>query len=150
HLLPGVLYHHERWDGKGYPDGLQGEAIPLLARILAVADSYDAMSATRPYRAGMPIPRVEEELRTGAGKQWDAQVIEAFLRGRQKVHAIRQRGLGESLRQALDGALREREPPRDLGPDFPTQGNRPVNPSGLAADRRPERICDPPLNEEIP
>ena len=49
-LLPGVLYHHERVDGTGYPDGLVGDAIPLLARILAVADAYDAMSTTRPYR----------------------------------------------------------------------------------------------------
>jgi len=109
-VLPGVLYHHERYDGLGYPDGLQGEAIPLLARILAVADSYDAMSTNRPYRAGMPAPRVEEVLREGAGKQWDAQVVQAFLRGKQMIHAIRQRGLGDSLRHALDGALREPGP----------------------------------------
>ncbi len=113
HLLPGVLYHHERWDGGGYPDGLRGEAIPLLARILAVADSYDAMSTNRPYRAGMPPARVEEVLKDGAGQQWDADVVAAFLRVKQKVHAIRQRGLGESLRHALDGDLRERGRPAD-------------------------------------
>src|SRR5207253_2655049 len=61
-LLPGVLHHHERYDGAGYPDGLEGDAIPLLARILAVADSYDAMSTTRPYRDAMPFRRVEEIL----------------------------------------------------------------------------------------
>ena len=105
-LLPGVLYHHERYDGSGYPDGLVGEAIPLLARILAVADGYDAMSTARPYRAAMPIPKVEEILRSGAGSQWDQRVVEAFLRCRDRVHAIRQRGVGESLCQALDGALR--------------------------------------------
>jgi hypothetical protein len=108
HLLPGVLYHHERYDGKGYPEGLAGEAIPRLARILAVADAYDAMSTNRPYRGAMVQREVEEQLRRGAGTQWDAQVVEAFLRSRQKIHAIRQRGVGESLRQALDGALRSK------------------------------------------
>jgi HD-GYP domain-containing protein (c-di-GMP phosphodiesterase class II) len=106
-LLPGVLYHHERIDGTGYPDGLQGEAIPMLARILAVADAYDAMSTTRPYREAMACRRVEEILVEGAGKQWDRQVVEAFLRCRLKIHAIRQRGVGDSLRHAIDGALRK-------------------------------------------
>jgi HD-GYP domain-containing protein (c-di-GMP phosphodiesterase class II) len=104
-LLPGVLYHHERVDGTGYPEGLEGDAIPLLARILAVADAYDAMSTTRPYREAMPCRRVEEILIQGAGTQWDRQVIDAFARCRHTIHAIRQRGVGESLRQALDGAL---------------------------------------------
>jgi HD-GYP domain-containing protein (c-di-GMP phosphodiesterase class II) len=108
-LLPGVLYHHERWDGKGYPDGLAGEAIPLLARILAVADAYDAMSTCRPYREALPIREVEDRLARGAGTQWDAKVVDAFTRCRQKVHAIRQRGVGESLRTALDAALRSVE-----------------------------------------
>jgi hypothetical protein len=106
-LLPGVLYHHERVDGTGYPDGLTGEAIPLLARILAVADGYDAMSTTRPYRQALPCRKVEEILMEGAGKQWDKQVVEAFLRCRLRIHAIRQRGVGDSLRQAIDGALRK-------------------------------------------
>jgi hypothetical protein len=110
HLLCGVLYHHERWDGKGYPEGLAGEAIPMLARVLAVADAYDAMSTNRPYRTARPIKDVEDQLRAGAGKQWDAQVIDAFFRARHKIHAIRERGVGESLRQALDGAMRTREP----------------------------------------
>jgi HD-GYP domain-containing protein (c-di-GMP phosphodiesterase class II) len=105
-LLPGVLYHHEHYDGSGYPDGLVGEKIPLLARILAVADAYDAMSTTRPYRPAMPYERVEEILAQGAGKQWDKRIIEACLRCRHKIHAIRQRGVGESLRQAIDGVLR--------------------------------------------
>lgn len=105
-LLPGVLYHHERYDGKGYPDGLEGENIPLLARILAVADGYDAMSTARPYRNPLPCRRVEEILLEGAGTQWDKRIIEAFMRCRQKIHAIRQQGIGESLCQAIDGALR--------------------------------------------
>jgi HD-GYP domain-containing protein (c-di-GMP phosphodiesterase class II) len=108
HLLTGVLYHHERWDGKGYPEGLQGEKIPLLARILAVADAYDAMSTDRPYRAAVPFAEVEQRLQQGAGSQWDARIVAAFLQCRQKIHAIRQRGVGESLRQALDGALRSK------------------------------------------
>ena len=105
-LLPGVLYHHERWDGTGYPEGLAAEGIPLLARLLAVADAYDAMSTTRPYRDALPCRRVEEILQQGAGVQWDRRVVEAFLRCRHKIHTIRQRGVGESLLQAIDGALR--------------------------------------------
>jgi HD-GYP domain-containing protein (c-di-GMP phosphodiesterase class II) len=105
-LLPGVLYHHEHYDGGGYPDGLVGEKIPLLARILAVADAYDAMSTTRPYRPAMPYERVEEILTLGAGTQWDKRIVDAFLRCRHRIHAIRQRGVGESLRQAIDGVLR--------------------------------------------
>ena len=107
HLLPGVLYHHERFDGGGYPEGLKGDAIPLLARILAVADSFDAMNTTRPYRLAMPPERVDAILRQGAGIQWDPLVIDAYFRCRDRIVAIRQRGLGESLRDALDGAPRQ-------------------------------------------
>ena len=106
HLLAGVLYHHERWDGQGYPDGLAGESIPLLARVLAVADAYDAMSTNRPYRTALPVREVEDRLLKGSGVQWDPRIVEAFAQCRQKIHAIRQRGVGESLRQALDAALR--------------------------------------------
>jgi HD-GYP domain-containing protein (c-di-GMP phosphodiesterase class II) len=108
-LLPGVLYHHERYDGKGYPEGLSGKAIPLLARVLAVADAYDAMSTSRPYRPAMAAAEVEAQLQHGAGTQWDRRVIEAFLRARQEIHLVRQRGVGESLNQALEGALRTGE-----------------------------------------
>ncbi len=79
YVLPGVLHHHERYDGRGYPDGLSGEAIPIEARILAVADSFDAMTSTRPYRQGMPIEKAVEIIRAGAGEQWDPKVVEAFL-----------------------------------------------------------------------
>jgi HD-GYP domain-containing protein (c-di-GMP phosphodiesterase class II) len=106
HLLPGVRNHHERVDGTGYPDGLAGDSIPLLARILAVADAYDAMTTNRPYRQSMPLTRVEEILCAGAGAQWDQRVVDAFMACRQKIHGIRQRGVGESLRHALDDALR--------------------------------------------
>ncbi len=106
HLLPGVLHHHERYDGKGYPEGLKGNAIPFLARILAVADSYDAMSTSRPYRVALPCEQVEQILVQGADQQWEKAIIDAFVRCKDRVHAIRQRGVGESLCGALDDALR--------------------------------------------
>jgi hypothetical protein len=111
HLLPGVLYHHERFDGGGYPDGLAGDKIPLLARILAVADSYDAMSNARPYRQALPCRKVEAILTEGMDKQWDRQVVEAFLRCRHRIHTIRQRGIGDSLRLAIEGTLRSEPSP---------------------------------------
>ena len=80
YVFPGVLHHHESFNGRGYPDGLAGEQIPFVARILAVADSYDAMSSDRPYRKGMPQERVEEILKAGAGSQWDPNVVDAFFR----------------------------------------------------------------------
>jgi hypothetical protein len=79
YVLPGVLHHHERWDGRGYPDKLAGEAIPLDGRVLAVADAFDAMTSDRPYRKGMPFDKAEFILRDGAGVQWDPACIEAFL-----------------------------------------------------------------------
>jgi HD-GYP domain-containing protein (c-di-GMP phosphodiesterase class II) len=75
-----VLAHHERIDGKGYPSGLAGEAIPLEARILAVADAYEAMTADRPYRTALGHDAARDELLAGAGTQFDPVVVEAFLR----------------------------------------------------------------------
>jgi putative nucleotidyltransferase with HDIG domain len=74
-----VRGHHERWDGRGYPDGLGGEAIPLEARIIAVVDSYDAMTTTRPYRVAMPHAEAVRRLRDGAGRQWDPHVVATFV-----------------------------------------------------------------------
>jgi putative nucleotidyltransferase with HDIG domain len=74
-----VRGHHERWDGKGYPDGLIGEAIPLGARIIAVADSFDAMTTTRPYRKALPVSEAHRRLGEGSGTQWDPRVVAAFL-----------------------------------------------------------------------
>lgn len=79
-ILPGVRNHHESYDGAGYPDGLAGESIPLMARILAVADSYDAMKSDRPYRSGMSREKIEAIFRQGAARQWDARVIDAYFR----------------------------------------------------------------------
>lgn len=76
--LPGVLYHHERWDGRGYPHQLAGEAIPLMARILAVADAFDAMTSSRPYRHAMPVEKAVAIINDGSGVQWDSEIVECF------------------------------------------------------------------------
>lgn len=78
-ILPGVLHHHERWDGRGYPDGLAGEAIPPLARILAVADTFDAMSSNRAYRSSRPREEVLAEFRRCAGTQFAPDLVEPFV-----------------------------------------------------------------------
>jgi ribonuclease P protein subunit RPR2 len=82
-----VRSHHERWDGRGYPDGLAGEEIALGARIFAVADALDAITSDRPYRRAGNWDRAVAELRSGAGGQFDPEVVEAFL------------GRGETLRE---------------------------------------------------
>jgi HD-GYP domain-containing protein (c-di-GMP phosphodiesterase class II) len=74
-----VRHHHEAWDGSGYPDGLAGAAIPLGARILAVADTFDALTSDRPYRARLELDRAVAILRDGAGRQWDPAVVAALL-----------------------------------------------------------------------
>jgi HD-GYP domain-containing protein (c-di-GMP phosphodiesterase class II) len=78
-ILPGVLYHHERWDGKGYPHGVAGEDIPLIGRIICVADSFDAMSSTRTYRAALTIETVLEEIKRCAGAQFDPALAKVFV-----------------------------------------------------------------------
>jgi diguanylate cyclase (GGDEF)-like protein/putative nucleotidyltransferase with HDIG domain len=75
-----ILLHHERPDGRGYPEGRRGEEVPLEARILGVADAYEAMTSKRPYREALPPERAAAELRRGAGTQWDGAVVEALLR----------------------------------------------------------------------
>ncbi|MCC6511354.1 MAG: HD-GYP domain-containing protein [Pirellulaceae bacterium] len=82
--LPGVLYHHERWDGRGYPQGLAGDDIPLMARIIAVADSFDAMTSSRPYRHAMPLTQACEIINEGSGKQWDEMLVRCFQHWRQQ------------------------------------------------------------------
>lgn len=78
-LIPGVLHHHEAWDGSGYPSGLVGEGIPLEARVLAVVDSFDAMTSDRAYRRGMSWAAAREILLAGRGGQWDARLVDLFL-----------------------------------------------------------------------
>jgi HD-GYP domain-containing protein (c-di-GMP phosphodiesterase class II) len=78
-ILPAVRYHHERWDGAGYPEGLRGEQIPLEARIIAVADTFDALLSRRPYRDARSLAEAKEEIVKNAQKQFDPSVVEAFL-----------------------------------------------------------------------
>jgi diguanylate cyclase (GGDEF)-like protein/putative nucleotidyltransferase with HDIG domain len=77
--LPAILHHHERWDGTGYPSGLKGEAIPIEARILAIADAFDAMTSSRPYRDPLSYKKVLDELKRCSGIQFDPKLVEAFL-----------------------------------------------------------------------
>lgn len=78
-LIPIVKYHHERLDGKGYPEQLKGNEIPLAARIVSVADAYHALVSDRPYRKGMPIEKACAILKEGAGIQWDADLVRQFI-----------------------------------------------------------------------
>ena len=75
----GAKYHHERYDGKGYPEGLKGESIPLVARVIGLVDSYDAMTSNRVYRRRLKDETVMEELRRGKGSQWDPDLVDIFL-----------------------------------------------------------------------
>jgi putative nucleotidyltransferase with HDIG domain len=87
-VLPVVLHHHEAWDGSGYPQRLPSDEIPRTARIVAVADAFDAMSSDRPYRKGMPDAKIDVIFREGAGKQWDPDVVAAFFRVRDDIREI--------------------------------------------------------------
>ena len=88
-ILPGVLYHHEHFNGNGYPDGLVGKNIPIDGRILAVCDAFDAMTSDRPYRKGMELERACEILKGGAGEYWDPELIEIFLKNVDQFDTIR-------------------------------------------------------------
>ena len=83
-IVPGVKYHHEQIDGGGYPDGLKGDSIPLLAKIVAVADTYDAMTTDRPYRKALKKEEAFEELKKCSGTQFDSEVVGAFIQAYQK------------------------------------------------------------------
>ena len=74
-----ILHHHERWDGKGYPKGLAGSDIPLLSRVLAVADSFDAMTNNRPYRSAMRVADAVLELGKNKNTQFDGKIVDVFL-----------------------------------------------------------------------
>lgn len=79
-IIPGVKYHHEQLDGTGYPEGLKGEKIPIIAKIVSVADTYDAMTTDRPYRRGLSKELAIKELRRCSGAQFDKEVVEAFVK----------------------------------------------------------------------
>jgi putative nucleotidyltransferase with HDIG domain len=100
-VLPIVRNHHERWDGSGYPDRLAGTDIPFLARLMAVVDSFDAMTTNRPYRAGLPMEQALAEIERGVGSQFDPECARAFLATRLAVqkHLERQGTLAGTLRE---------------------------------------------------
>src|SRR5262249_43010664 len=83
-LIPGIKHHHERFDGLGYPDGLRGHEIPLYARIILIADTYDAMTSTRPYRLALDKDVAFAELRNCASTQFDPALVEVFISAMQK------------------------------------------------------------------
>ncbi len=74
-----ALTHHERWDGRGYPQGLEREAIPLAGRVVAVADAFDAMTTDRPYRRALPYEMALDILKNGGGGQWDPAIVDVLL-----------------------------------------------------------------------
>ncbi len=127
--LPIVRNHHERWDGRGYPDALAGERIPKLARIVAVADAFDAMTTDRPYRPALPLEVAFAEIRDKAGTQFDPDMARAFLRLRPKIEEALQHPGSEAetlLPQVFNTSrnpadVREREadgPPRPRKPSL--------------------------------
>ena len=82
--IPGIRHHHERIDGAGYPDGLAGDKIPLIARVILIADTFDAMTTTRPYRRGLANEIAYKELKQFSGRQFDAQLVQVFLKAHPK------------------------------------------------------------------
>jgi HD-GYP domain-containing protein (c-di-GMP phosphodiesterase class II) len=78
-IIPGMKYHHEKWGGGGYPDNLEGEAIPMQARIVAIADTFDAMTTNRPYQKAMELNYVVEKIKSFAGTRFDPRVVDAFV-----------------------------------------------------------------------
>lgn len=95
-----VRHHHERWDGMGYPTGLKEQEIPLGARIIAVADSYDAMTSDRPYRRAFEIERALRELQAGRGTQWDPRIVDAFCAAHTAALARTEQALESKLSTA--------------------------------------------------
>ena len=81
-------YHHEKWNGQGYPCGLKGEEIPLSARIMAVADVFDALVAVRVYKPAMPFEKAVSIIKEGSGEHFDPDVVEAFVNAEEKIRAV--------------------------------------------------------------
>lgn len=105
-LCPAVRHHHERFDGTGYPDGLSGEAIPLLGRVLALADTLDAMMSPRRYRPARSPQVIDAEIAAESGKQFDPGIVAAFMAVRDKIYPpIEQKGSGESPCHAIESKV---------------------------------------------
>jgi HD-GYP domain-containing protein (c-di-GMP phosphodiesterase class II) len=105
-LCPSVRHHHERFDGSGYPDGLSGEAIPQLARILGVADALDAMMSPRRYRPARSPIEIDAVMTNESGKQFDPIVVAAFMAVRMQIYPpIYQKGIGDSAYHAIESMV---------------------------------------------
>ncbi len=91
-VLPAILYHHERCDGSGYPEGLKCEEIPLLAKIIAVADVIEAMTAKRPYKEALSLEEVLGYLREKRGELYDPRVVDAAIRVSRKIRELLSKG----------------------------------------------------------
>ena len=105
--LDVVLYHHERWDGRGYPLGLHGEQIPLWARIFAVADAAEAMTSDRPYRRALTLGAALDEVRSQAGRQFDPACADAFCRlDRERIAAVLDRRRYAAARRVASKSVR--------------------------------------------
>jgi HD-GYP domain-containing protein (c-di-GMP phosphodiesterase class II) len=100
--LDVVMHHHESWDGRGYPDGLKGEEIPLFARIFALCDTYDAITSDRPYRKGRSYHEARAEIIRCSGSQFSQAVVDAFLRiPEEEWSSIQKIDPSDQLRQDL-------------------------------------------------
>ena len=105
-LCPAVRSHHERYDGSGYPDGLAGEPIPLLGRVLAVADALDAMMSPRRYRPARSPLEIDAVMVNETGRQFDPAVVAAFMAVRTQIYPpIYQKGIGESAFHAIESMV---------------------------------------------
>ena len=100
-LESSIRHHHERFDGKGYPDGLKGDKIPIEARLILVADTFDAMTSNRPYRRGLPTERAVEELREFSGKQFDPELVDVMVDAAPALEEVRRKSI-ETTNSLMD------------------------------------------------
>jgi putative two-component system response regulator len=105
-LLPSILHHHERWDGRGYPGRLAGDRIPLASRIMAVADTFDAMTSTRAYRKALPVTEANAEIRRCSGTQFDPDIVPFFLACQPKIVVPGDVNLPEGFEEEMVPQLR--------------------------------------------
>jgi HD-GYP domain-containing protein (c-di-GMP phosphodiesterase class II) len=106
--LPGIRSHHERMDGAGYPDGLAGHEIPLAARIILIADTFDAMTTTRAYRKGLPIDYAYKELETFSGRQFDPHLVKIFLQAHPTWEPLQTEFTEEFIAQEAENTPRKK------------------------------------------
>ena len=139
-LTAGVRHHHERYDGSGYPDGLAGDDIPLIARAMCVVDSYDAMSFRRPYRQALTYTACREELARCAGSQFDPDMVAAFERVLERLRELKATAVavaGEAARRVDREAHATLRQPRGRGlRGVPRTWSRPCAPCATSTRRR--------------